>query len=104
MKIKPLNGLTLIKRDSPRVKSDRILLPVGVAALEQRSRDLNPGTVIAVADPGWVRHAGESEYVWRVPTLKPGDRVFCGPRVDNAITSDLCLMHEKRLQLIMLEE
>lgn len=96
MKIIPLNGLVLIKRDPPRVKSGTIYLVGGVSALEQRSRDNNPGTVVAVSEPCWIGRVehGKRVYRWHENTLKPGDRVHCGFRVNNTVGSDSCMMHE----------
>lgn len=96
MKITPLNGLVLIKRDPPRTAQGLIQLPGGVSALEQRSRDNNPGTVVAVSEACWVGRVenGKRVYRWFEPTLRPGDRIHCGFRVNNTVGDDLCMMHE----------
>ena len=106
MKIIPLNGFVLIRRDPPRVRSGSLYLIGGVSALEQRSRDNNPGTVVAVSEPCWMGRTenGKRVYRWEIPTLKPGDRIRCGFRVNNTVGDDLCMMHERDLQAIITEE
>lgn len=73
MKLIPLHDRVLVRRDPPRMTHGALILTEGVRALERRSKDGNPSTVIAVG-PGRLLDDGT-----RVPpTLKPGDRVFLG--------------------------
>lgn len=82
VKITPLFDRVLVLRDPPRAKSGAIFLPeAGVRALERRSWDGNPATVIAVGPGGWrdVVRNGKTVVVYKpTPTLKPGDRVLLG--------------------------
>ena len=107
MKLIPLFDLVLIRRDPPRLKSGLIVFAGSRSnALEQRSHDGNPGTVLAVGAGGWRGRVENGKYVYRyrVPTLKPGDRILCGFRVNNAVPEEFsgdeewCMMHEEDLQ------
>jgi len=58
----------------------------GVKALERRSKDGNPSTVLAVGPGGWreglvtdrVTKRQKKKLFFRPTTLKPGDRVLLG--------------------------
>lgn len=84
MKIAPLGDKVLVRRDPPREKSGLIWLAGSRrSALERRSLDGNPATVLAVGPGKWVTHLPNGQKIRKPyfqPTdhVKPGDRVLLG--------------------------
>lgn len=105
--VTPLFDRVLCRRDPPRMKSGAIILQGGVAALERRSKDGNPATVLAVGPGGDCAFMidGKWKYVRVEMTLKPGDRVLLGfhPGPDAGLP-DHCLPRESDIKGLITEE
>ena len=106
MKFYPLFDYVLVRRDPVATRAGALILAGAVSALEARSRAGNPGTVVAVGPGGWRERVENGKRVVkrREMTLREGDRVLCGFRVDNDITRHMadgheyCVMREENIQ------
>ncbi len=84
MAIAPLGDRVLVRRDPPNERVGLIWLAGSRrSALERRSLDGNPATVLAVGPGKWVTHLPSGKkipkpYFQSTDHVKPGDRVLLG--------------------------